>query len=504
MPYVNNLLPRDKDISIQNKYELINESNDDFHYVIYFLEKNKFKIIIRRLDFDQGWGINLGLIIYSHNSDEKEIISIGSCESNFKILNLYTNIDILPIEYMLQKIPKIIFQTTFNKNIENIYHYNSILTYIELNPEYEYRLLNDKECREFIKDNFDESILNSYDLLIPGAFKADFFRYCYLYINGGCYFDCKSISYIPLRNVIKSDDNLILCKDIGIGYYNALMMANKKNDLILNVIKSCKHNINNFYKLYNFNNKFFDNTESILSLTGPILLYKSVNETIDKNDVLKFQHLNNDHFHEYKKLFIQYNGKYFSAKQFITYMPCGTHYSRLWYKKEIIYKLGNTKYFKNGYKYFFFIGNAKDDFNFHIFNEKTLIIERIDTNSGWGNDLKLKIIEEDENIETKIDIGNSDNKYKLYFFDNDFFKCNKSNIKIKSYKNNNNTYSDTFNISICKVNYKGNKYKLIIYRTDLNEGWGQELTINIKLDNSEHNVYIGNSSNNVKIIDFII
>jgi mannosyltransferase OCH1-like enzyme len=504
MPYINNLLPRLEDICIQNKYELINISNDDFHYVIYFLEKNKIKLIIRRLDSDGGWGINLSLKIFSYNNNDSEIISIGSSELNFKKINIYTNINILPIEYNLQKIPKLIFQTTFNKNIENIYHYNSILTYIELNPEYEYILLNDNECREFIKKNFDESTLYSYDLIIAGAFKADFFRYCYLYINGGCYFDCKSILRKPLRDVINRDDTLLLCKDIGIGYYNAMMMSEKNNDKIMHVINSCKNNINDFYKIYNFNNKLFNHADNILSLTGPVLLYYSINELINKNDVLKFHHRDNhNHYHNYKKLCIEYNGEYFSTKQFMTYNPNGNHYSDLWFRREIIYKLCNTKYFNNYYKYYVFIGNTKDDFNFHIFDEKTLIVERIDSNNGWGNNLKLKIINEEENTENKIDIGNSQYRYKLYFFDNDFFNCKISNIKIKSYKNISDIYPDEFKISICRV--RKYRYKLIIYRIDSNEGWGQDLTINIILDNNtEHNINVGNSLNNIKIIDFNI
>ena len=46
-------------------------------------------------------------------------------------------------------------------------------------------------CREFIKNNFDLDILNAYDILKPGAFKADLWRCCILYIYGGIYLDIK-------------------------------------------------------------------------------------------------------------------------------------------------------------------------------------------------------------------------------------------------------------------------------------------------------------------------
>lgn len=40
------------------------------------------------------------------------------------------------------------------------------------NPEFEYRLYDDYECRDFIKKNFDKDVLNAFDSLIPGDRKS--------------------------------------------------------------------------------------------------------------------------------------------------------------------------------------------------------------------------------------------------------------------------------------------------------------------------------------------
>jgi len=64
---------------------------------------------------------------------------------------------------------------------------------IKQNPEFEFHLYDDNMCREFIKTNFDEDTLFAFDNLKPGAFKADLWRYCVLYINGGIYVDIKFI-----------------------------------------------------------------------------------------------------------------------------------------------------------------------------------------------------------------------------------------------------------------------------------------------------------------------
>ena len=48
------------------------------------------------------------------------------------------------------------------------------------NPIFEHHLFDDNDCREFIKNNFPEVVLQAYDGLIPGAYKADLWRYCIL------------------------------------------------------------------------------------------------------------------------------------------------------------------------------------------------------------------------------------------------------------------------------------------------------------------------------------
>ena len=59
------------------------------------------------------------------------------------------------------------------------------------NPAFDHYLYDDADCRSFIEANFDEEVLSAYDKLIPGAYKADLWRYCVLYKNGGIYLDIK-------------------------------------------------------------------------------------------------------------------------------------------------------------------------------------------------------------------------------------------------------------------------------------------------------------------------
>jgi hypothetical protein len=89
-----------------------------------------------------------------------------------------------------QQIPKTIYQTWHTKDLPPKMA-ETVEKLKRDNPEYTYKLFDDKECHDFIEKNFDPDVTHAYDTLIPGAFKADLWRYCVLYINGGFYIDIK-------------------------------------------------------------------------------------------------------------------------------------------------------------------------------------------------------------------------------------------------------------------------------------------------------------------------
>ena len=301
-----------ENICIKNNYEIIknNNYNDDFFIVIYYISSNKAKIIIRRLDHEGGWSLNLFIKIYSLCNNYNEIISIGSCTKNYKIINIYTILLLYSdIHDYQQNIPKKIIQTYKDNNYNSILHYNAVQTFIDLNPEYEYYFFDDIDCRNFIKTHFEDIVLLAYDLLYPGAFKADLFRYCYIYINGGCYFDNKYILRIPLRKLIKSNYNQLYCKDRGNDLmFNSIIIGIKKLPEIKECIDNVVHNVlNNYYG------------PKSLSPTGPHLFNKF---THNKNIQLK--HIVNGK--DYKECYtmIMSDNKIF----------CNTFYKGYYYNKN--------------------------------------------------------------------------------------------------------------------------------------------------------------------------
>jgi mannosyltransferase OCH1-like enzyme len=408
--FIISYLPKRDDIVINNKYEIIKnyEYLDDFHIVVYYIEKYKCKIIIRRLDEETGWGLDLLINIYDfYNNDIKEIISIGSSEYNEKIIYIYTHIELKPIYYdSKQKIPKKIIQTSRTNKYNSLLHYNAVQTFIELNPEYEYYFFTDIECREFIKNNFEEELLYTYDMLLPGAYKADLFRYCYLYINGGCYFDNKAILRIPLRDIIEKDFSNIYCKDNAEDLmFNAVIMTDKLSEDLRKSYEEVVQNVKS---------RFYGITP--LDPTGPKLFNKYTN---DKNVILK-------HF---------YHGKYYTGSKVIIQndkLLLNTHYKGYYYNQTIKRDDYNDMFFKKEiYCKDYIKCNEKyiilqypsvydDRFNYNIIDDNTIKIIRTDKDEGWGQHLKIKIINNLTNEEIIKYIGPSNiNNIEIKIFSKD-------------------------------------------------------------------------------------
>ena len=110
-------------------------------------------------------------------------------------------------------IPKIIHQTFKSKNLPAEFQKN-VDQLKALNPEWEYRLYDDDDIRQFILDAYGTDILAYFNRINPryGAAKADLFRYLLLYKYGGVYLDIKSTFTKPIDQVLKPDDRYLLAK----------------------------------------------------------------------------------------------------------------------------------------------------------------------------------------------------------------------------------------------------------------------------------------------------
>lgn len=159
--------------------------------------------------------------------------------------------------YTCNKIPYILYKTgPFNyipDEINDIIKKNCVMLNIK-----NVRFFNDEMCRQFIKINFNSLALKAYDILIPTAYKADLFRLCVLYINGGIYGDLTQ-EFLINFDVNQSRSHLILVKDRPFNYIQISFIATipKNAFLMYTINKIC-------YQILNKNKG-----NNPLDITGP-------------------------------------------------------------------------------------------------------------------------------------------------------------------------------------------------------------------------------------------
>jgi mannosyltransferase OCH1-like enzyme len=169
------------------------------NYITQFYEKGNFEFQIKLLLNYANYGLNINNL----NAIPEPIRYIYYNKE--KYYKGFANNELKP------GIPKVVYYTFKNDNLpENIKEI--ISNNKKLCPNYEFKFYNDDDCDLFIKTNFPEIVYNAYRKINPiyGAFKADFFRYCILYINGGIYIDIKSSFTKNLDDVINNNDMCLL------------------------------------------------------------------------------------------------------------------------------------------------------------------------------------------------------------------------------------------------------------------------------------------------------
>jgi mannosyltransferase OCH1-like enzyme len=183
------------------------------------------------------------------------------------VKNIFNNIkELINNKNNQEVIPRNIFQAWHSDNLPN-----SVKSCIEniksCNPNFHHYLYNDEKCREFIKHNFSEDVLKTYDAIIPAAIKIDLWRYCVLYKYGGIYLDVKYFC-VNGFNFNYLLDREYFCKDFDkYGIYNAIIICKPNNE----IMKKC---INEVVK--NVNNNFYGNT--LTEPTGPLMIKKYISD----------------------------------------------------------------------------------------------------------------------------------------------------------------------------------------------------------------------------------
>lgn len=142
-----------------------------------------------------------------------------------------------------RRIPRTLFQTWETRAISN--ELQAIInTWKDKNPEYEY-IFHDASDREaFLKANFEKNVYDAYCKIVPGAYKADLWRYCILYQYGGVYVDIDTLCVGSIDAFLKDTTECMAPIDLNTNPHegnhnvsNGFIAVSPKNSIMLGCIQ---------------------------------------------------------------------------------------------------------------------------------------------------------------------------------------------------------------------------------------------------------------------------
>jgi hypothetical protein len=219
-----------------------------------------------------------------------------------------------------------------------------------LNPEYIFDFSLDRDCEAFLKENFNDYVAKLFLKIPVGMYKADLWRLCKLYINGGVYADVDLVPYINIDKLL--DKNISFYSCIGAdqkSIFQAFMVnfSKPKNPLILHFLLS-------FLQKNPYN-----------SINGPCFdMYDCIKHNLD----YKIIKPNIKYEIEEVKILVEIGSSDKNTKKIdLHYFPMDIDYHIVLNKNP-----------------------HKDTLNFSIENN-TLIATRTDESSGWGHNHSANI-----------------------------------------------------------------------------------------------------------------
>lgn len=277
-------------------------------------------------------------------------------------------------------IPKIIWQTMRDIPKEGTSIYEAVHTF-KSQKGWEHRFVTDKNAKVFLKENFDEDILHAFELLVPGAFKADLLRVCLLYIYGGVYADAKLYLHYDLDSFLEKDLVLVKEFDKAWGIWNGFMAATPKQEYFKKVIDGIVKNVSE---------KFYGNYT--VDITGPRLYGKVYtkhficDDIIEQDNItlLKCNYKYNDkknfiNMTQNQELYITWESNRKYTKNF------GNDYNILYFKRKVYNLELHSKYFDILWGKLKYFNKTKNTLNFlwskGLYNKDKYALEHTESHS---------------------------------------------------------------------------------------------------------------------------
>jgi len=181
------------------------------------------------------------------------------------------------------RIPKRVMQTWEHKQLNP--EFQAIVdTWKTHNPHYTFVLMDAAEREQFIQAHFERAVITAYQQIVPGAYKSDLFRYCYLWVNGGVYVDVDTLCMGSLDDFLIPGAELVVPIDLNLsaneGTHNlacGFIAAVPQHPAMLRCIQKIVHNVQNAVV-----------PGSKLDFSGPGILGRAVNDCLNRGETASF------------------------------------------------------------------------------------------------------------------------------------------------------------------------------------------------------------------------
>ncbi|GFH51694.1 hypothetical protein CTEN210_08170 [Chaetoceros tenuissimus] len=194
-------------------------------------------------------------------------------------------------------IPRIVHQTWFEPITRKKYPNFSRLVESWNQTGWKYAFYDDDDASQFISEHFPPEVKEAYDTLNPGAFKADLFRYCLLFIKGGVYADVDVMAESLLDSVIDDDSSFISPVD-SVGeitghqhcLWNGLIASSPGHPFLAATIEAVVNNVRNRFTTVDIMDGlcpgpidfYTAHRYDLLFTTGPCILGISINKFLGR------------------------------------------------------------------------------------------------------------------------------------------------------------------------------------------------------------------------------
>jgi len=194
-------------------------------------------------------------------------------------------------------IPRIIHQTWFEDVEKDKYPRMSKMANSWKKSGWEYSFYADNDSMEFLSMHFPKEVRLAYESILPGAFKADLFRYCVLFIRGGVYADMDVLLSADLDVAIPGNIGLMTGIDepgIEFGHryclWNGFIAAAPGHPIIAKTIEMVVNNIRNRFTSADIDDMLCPNPVlsvahafDLLHVSGPCIFGAAFNSVLGKH-----------------------------------------------------------------------------------------------------------------------------------------------------------------------------------------------------------------------------